>query len=70
MNVYFLYVGVIELKDSSYAQEIQDFCVSHGVWIRPFGKLIYSIVAYTIEEKDLRKIIKTMINAIKSIKTK
>jgi len=63
-------IGVIELKEESYAQEIQDYCVKNGVWIRPFGKLIYSIVAYTIEEKDLKKVIKTMINAIKSIKIK
>ena len=63
-------IGVIELKDESYAQEIQDYCVKNGVWIRPFGKLIYSIVAYTIKEEDLIKIIKTMIQAIKSIKTK
>ena len=63
-------IGVIELKDDSYAQEIQDYCVKNGVWIRPFGKLIYSIVAYNIEDKDLVKIIKTMIKAIKSIKYK
>jgi len=63
-------IGVIELKDESYAQEIQDYCVEHGIWIRPFGKLIYSIVAYIIEEEDLRKIIKIMIEAIKSIKIK
>lgn len=62
-------IGVIELKDDSYAQYIQDYCVSKGVWIRPFGKLIYSIVAYTINENDLRKIVKTMIEAIKSIKS-
>lgn len=61
-------IGVIELKDENYAQEIQDYCVKNGVWIRPFGKLIYSIVAYTIEEEDLIKIIKTMIEAIKSVK--
>ncbi|MDD2888517.1 MAG: adenosylmethionine--8-amino-7-oxononanoate transaminase [Aliarcobacter sp.] len=61
-------IGVIELKDDCYAQEIQDYCVKNGVWIRPFGKLIYSIVAYTINEDDLRKIVRTMINAIKSIK--
>jgi adenosylmethionine-8-amino-7-oxononanoate aminotransferase len=61
-------IGVIELKDDSHAQKIQDYCVEHGVWIRPFGKLIYSIVAYTIKEEDLKKIIKTMIEAIKSIK--
>jgi adenosylmethionine-8-amino-7-oxononanoate aminotransferase len=63
-------IGIIELKDDCYAQEIQDYCVQNGVWIRPFGKLVYSIVAYTIKEDDLRKIIKTMHQAIKSIKNK
>jgi adenosylmethionine-8-amino-7-oxononanoate aminotransferase len=61
-------IGVIELKDENYAQEIQDYCVKNGVWIRPFGKLIYSIVAYTIKESDLRKITQVMIAAIKNIK--
>lgn len=63
-------IGIIELRDDCYAQEIQDYCVKNGVWIRPFGRLIYSIVAYTIEEKDLRKIVRTMCDAIKSIKKK
>lgn len=60
-------IGIIELIDDCYAQKVQDYCVKNGVWIRPFGKLIYSIVAYTIAENDLRKIVKTMIDAIKSI---
>lgn len=60
-------IGIIELVDDCYAQKVQDYCVQNGVWIRPFGKLIYSIVAYTINENDLRKIVKTMIDAIKSI---
>ena len=60
-------IGIIELVDDCYAQKVQDYCVKNGVWIRPFGKLIYSIVAYTINENDLRKIVKTMIDAIKSI---
>lgn len=60
-------IGIIELVDDCYAQKVQDYCVKNGVWIRPFGKLIYSIVAYNIDEKDLRKIVKTMIDAIKNI---
>jgi adenosylmethionine-8-amino-7-oxononanoate aminotransferase len=60
-------IGVIELVDDCYAQKVQEYCVNHGVWIRPFGKLVYSIVAYTIDETDLRKVVKTMINAIKNI---
>ena len=63
-------IGVIELKDDCYAQQIQDYCVQNGVWIRPFGKLVYSIVAYTIKEEDLKKVVKTIYEAIKSIKKK
>ncbi|MFY9094174.1 aminotransferase class III-fold pyridoxal phosphate-dependent enzyme, partial [Aliarcobacter butzleri] len=63
-------IGVIELKEEGYSQQIQDYCVENGVWIRPFGKLVYSIVAYIIEEKDLIKIAKTMVEAINSIKKK
>ena len=58
-------IGVIELKDDIYASQLQDYCVKNGVWLRPFGKLFYSIVAYTISKKELKKITKTMIEAIK-----
>ncbi len=61
-------IGVVELKDPNYAEYIQDHCVQNGVWIRPFGKLIYSIVAYTISEEELRKIIQAIKEAINSIK--
>jgi adenosylmethionine-8-amino-7-oxononanoate aminotransferase len=61
-------IGVVELKEASYAQAIQDHCVKNGVWIRPFGKLVYSIVAYTISKSELSKIILSIKEAIASIK--
>ncbi|MEA3554018.1 MAG: adenosylmethionine--8-amino-7-oxononanoate transaminase [Campylobacterota bacterium] len=63
-------IGVVELKSDKYAKEIQSICVENGVWIRPFGKLIYSIVAYSITNKELHKItnaIKTAILKIENI---
>jgi adenosylmethionine---8-amino-7-oxononanoate aminotransferase len=60
-------IGVVELKEDGYGQQVQDICVKNGVWIRPFGKLVYSIVAYTISDEELYKItgaIKTAINQI------
>jgi len=60
-------IGVVELKDETKAQIIQDFCVKNGVWIRPFGKLIYSIVSYNITNDELYKITSTMKEAIKSL---
>lgn len=64
-------ICVIELKSDKYAKDIQNICVQNGVWIRPFGKLIYSIVAYTVKNDELYKItnaIKTAILEITDIK--
>ena len=63
-------IGVIELENDIYAKELQEFCVENGVWLRPFGRLFYSIVAYTISEKKLLKITNTMIEAIKYLESK
>ena len=60
-------IGVVELKDNTKAQIVQDFCVKNGVWIRPFGKLIYSIVSYNITDEELYKITSTIKDAIKSL---
>ncbi len=49
-------IGVVELKDDSYTSILQDNCVSNGVWIRPFGNLLYSIVSYNISDEELYKI--------------
>lgn len=58
-------IGVIELNSDIYASKLQEFCVENGIWLRPFGKLFYSIVSYNISQKKLQKITKTMIEAIK-----
>ena len=61
-------IGVVELKDDTHAQTIQGYCVNNGVWIRPFGKLVYSIVAYTISDEELYKITNTIKKALESLK--
>ena len=60
-------IGVVELKNDEYSQVIQDICVKNGVWIRPFGKLVYSIVAYTITDDELYKITKAIKTALLEI---
>ncbi|MDB2405640.1 adenosylmethionine--8-amino-7-oxononanoate transaminase [Arcobacteraceae bacterium] len=61
-------IGVVELKDDTKAQAIQNYCVENGVWIRPFGKLVYSIVSYNITNNELYKITSTMKEAIQTLK--
>jgi len=60
-------IGVVELTSDGYAQQIQNICVENGVWIRPFGKLVYSIVAYTITKEELLKITRAIKIAINQI---
>jgi len=63
-------IGVVELYDNKYAQSIQEICVKNGVWIRPFGSLVYSIVSYNITKKELYKITNAIKKAILKIQKK
>ncbi|WP_111977070.1 adenosylmethionine--8-amino-7-oxononanoate transaminase [Algibacillus agarilyticus] len=53
-------IGVVELHEAVNAAEIQAFFVAKGVWIRPFGKLVYLMPPYIITNQQ----IKTLCEAI------
>ena len=46
-------IGVVELDRAVDMQTIQHEFVAEGVWVRPFGKLIYLMPPYVIDEADL-----------------
>ncbi len=60
-------IAVVELKSDKYARVIQDDCVKNGVWIRPFAKLVYSIVSYNIRDNELYKITDAIKKAINKL---
>jgi adenosylmethionine-8-amino-7-oxononanoate aminotransferase len=58
-------IGVVELKQAVDLHQIQPLFVEQGVWIRPFGKLIYLMPPYIIQEDEIKKLghaIYTVIN--------
>lgn len=46
-------IGVIEMKQPIHQAKMQEFLVSKGVWVRPFGKLLYIMPPYVMPSKEL-----------------
>ena len=57
-------IGVVELKRPVDMAGIQERFVNRGVWLRPFGKLVYTMPPYIIGEQDLKKITEAMNHVI------
>ncbi|MEM5496664.1 adenosylmethionine--8-amino-7-oxononanoate transaminase [Paraglaciecola mesophila] len=49
-------IGVVECKSAVDVALLQRKFVKAGVWIRPFGKLIYIMPPYVIQPKELRQL--------------
>lgn len=56
-------IGVVEMKNPVNVAALQKFFVSQGVWIRPFGKLLYIMPPYCIRSKDLSQLTQAMVQA-------
>jgi len=60
-------IGVIELKEAVDLREIQNQFVDQGVWIRPFGKLVYIMPPFVMAKDDLSFLIKGIKTVIASL---
>ncbi|WP_446832034.1 adenosylmethionine--8-amino-7-oxononanoate transaminase [Candidatus Foliamicus sp.] len=49
-------IGVVEMRQPVDVEATQRCLVEHGVWARPFGKLIYLMPAYVMSSRDLRQV--------------
>lgn len=57
-------IGVIEMKKDVDMATIQKQFVDEGVWVRPFGKLIYIMPPFIIEPQDLRILTKALLKVV------
>lgn len=60
-------IGVIEMKMSLDVSFLQKQFIKEGIWIRPFGKLIYIMPPFIIRNKELRKLTSGLYKVVKDL---
>jgi adenosylmethionine-8-amino-7-oxononanoate aminotransferase len=54
-------IGVIEMKETIDVAAIQDEFIQRGLWVRPFGRFIYTMPPFIIGDDELDALTKGMV---------
>jgi adenosylmethionine---8-amino-7-oxononanoate aminotransferase len=57
-------IGVVEMKRPVEMKSVQKCFVDAGVWVRPFGKLVYLMPPYIISKEDLKTLVDTVAKVV------
>jgi adenosylmethionine---8-amino-7-oxononanoate aminotransferase len=57
-------IGVVEMKEAVRMREVQAAFVERGVWVRPFGRLVYVMPQYCISDTDLRTLTAAIVEVV------
>jgi adenosylmethionine-8-amino-7-oxononanoate aminotransferase len=57
-------IGVVEMEHPVQMREIQRRFIDRGVWVRPFGKLVYLMPPYIISDEQLEVLCGAMVEVI------
>ena len=49
-------IGVVQLRREPKLEALRARFVRHGVWVRPFGDVVYLMPPFVIDEKDLARL--------------
>lgn len=60
-------IGVVELTSSVDMKSLQQQFVEHGIWVRPFGKLVYVMPPYVITDDELNYLLVQMSEVVKNM---
>ncbi len=60
-------IGVVELKTSVDMKTLQAQFVEQGVWVRPFGKLVYVMPPYVIADDELNVLLNGVVHVVKAM---
>ena len=53
-------IGVVELARSPQLEALRARFVQHGVWVRPFGSVVYLMPPLVIGAEDLERLLAAM----------
>ena len=57
-------IGVVEMEAIADLETLRARFVAAGVWVRPFGKVIYLTPALTIGEDDLQRLLAAVVQVV------
>ena len=57
-------IGVIELREAVDMRVVQPMFVERGVWVRPFGKLVYAMPPYVMGTADVATLTAAMVDVV------
>lgn len=60
-------IGVVEMKENVDMQKCKEVFCKHKIWIRPFGKLIYTMPQFIISDKELHHLTSGIVKSIYEI---
>jgi len=60
-------IGVIELHEAVDMNVVQPAFVERGVWIRPFGELVYTMPPFVTDPEDLSEICAVMCDVVSTL---
>ena len=61
-------IGVVEMKVPVTMGLIQAAFVKEGVWVRPFGKLVYVMPPFIIRDWELQRLTSALLHVISYLK--
>jgi len=58
-------VAVIELEDAVDMPIFQSLLIDHGIWVRPFGKLVYIMPPYVVTNDELTTLCQALLKVVR-----